>query len=359
MKGSWFADLMTAGLLLSFLTGCATLGPRSITAGRMAYAEAINQTQDEQILLSIVKGRYGESSTLLAVNGVAANLSFQAEAGIEAGFSGAGDVGEDLLIGGIAYEENPTITYVPVQGEDYVREIMTPVPLDLLFLMVRSSSSSPEVMMLLVSRINGIRNPDFLTDSETQPDVRFKRLVELFSELTRNGTMELVQSTDDTAVFDIWLAPLTEKDIADTGELMDLLGLPKENRGAGKMVIPVYFGIRADESWRVGITTRSTYNLAEIMRAAVEVPEEHANAGLAIDYPNPGPACKGIRIQSSSGKPKGRSLAVQYRGYWFWIDESDLETKAVFRFMRSLWSMSIAGATNHASGPVLTLPVAN
>ena len=37
--------------------------------GRADYNEAINRTEDEQMLLSIVKGRYGETFSLLAVRG--------------------------------------------------------------------------------------------------------------------------------------------------------------------------------------------------------------------------------------------------------------------------------------------------
>jgi hypothetical protein len=34
----------------------------------------------------------------------------------------------------VAYEENPTISYAPVQGEKYLRQIMSPVSLDILIL---------------------------------------------------------------------------------------------------------------------------------------------------------------------------------------------------------------------------------
>ena len=54
--------------------------------GRAAYNESINKTEDEQMLLSIVKGRYGETSSLLTVSGVAANINFSAKAGVQAGF---------------------------------------------------------------------------------------------------------------------------------------------------------------------------------------------------------------------------------------------------------------------------------
>jgi hypothetical protein len=41
--------------------------------GRADYNEAINKTEDEQMLLSGVGGRYGETFSLLSVSGVAAS----------------------------------------------------------------------------------------------------------------------------------------------------------------------------------------------------------------------------------------------------------------------------------------------
>jgi len=171
--------------------------------------------------------------------------------------------------------------------------------------------------------------------------------------------MSLVQSDEKGVAFNVWLDPLTPADATNITELLDLLGLPKRDNESKSIVIPAFFGIRADKSWRIGITTRSAFNLIEIMRAAVEVPEAHAAAGLTLDYPPAGPAGRGIHIRSSSRKPGGRSLAVKYRGYWFWIDETDHETKTVFRLLRTLWSISIASSAGKVSAPVLTLPVGN
>jgi hypothetical protein len=87
------------------------LGPSSISMGRAEYNEAINRTEDEQMLLSIVKGRYGETYSLLAVSGVAANVRFSGNAGVQVGF-GPKSYYEGNLVpfsGGLTYEENPTI----------------------------------------------------------------------------------------------------------------------------------------------------------------------------------------------------------------------------------------------------------
>jgi hypothetical protein len=98
------------------LCGCAVIGPRSITAGRGAYAEVINQTEDQQLLNALVRNRYDQTFGMISVASVTANLRFRTEAGINAGFGDASDYAGNLtpFAAGVAYEENPTISYVPV-----------------------------------------------------------------------------------------------------------------------------------------------------------------------------------------------------------------------------------------------------
>ena len=116
--------------------------------GRADYNEAINKTDDAQMLMSIVRGRYGETFSLLVVTGVAANVSFGTIAGVNVGFGPDENYAGNLVpfSGGFAYEENPTITYAPVQGERYLRQFLTPIPLDILLLLVRDVIDYAEVV---------------------------------------------------------------------------------------------------------------------------------------------------------------------------------------------------------------------
>jgi hypothetical protein len=107
----------------------------------------------------------------------------------------------------------------------------------------------------------------------------------------------------------------------------------------------------------VAISTRSTFDLIEILRAAVEVPQEHADAGLAIKYPKLGLAGQNLRIRASQYKPAQAAVVVKHRGYWFYIHDADLRTKLYYLMVRTLWSVSIATASDQKAAPVLTIPV--
>ena len=60
------------------------------------------------------------------------------------------------------------------------------------------------------------------------------------------------------------------------------------------------------------------------------------------------------RIRVSSERPQDAFSAVQYRNYWFWIDDRDLASKRVFTFLRMFSSISETGVTPQL--PVLTIP---
>ncbi len=343
-------------LVLCVLSGCAMVGPRSISVGRADYNEVINRTEDEQMLLSIVKGRYGETSSLLAVKSVAANVRFSANAGVEAGFGPKDISGENLFIGGLAYEENPTITYAPVQGEDYIRQMMAPIPLDILLLSVRAMSASDDLFILFVNKINDLRNPDFLAASGNAGP-GFKRFVELFTELHTAGVLDLARDPQEKMQFSVVISDYAPQYSQKVMEFLALLALPYPPGELQNIIIPVHLALRTGNEWGIGITTRSTFNMIEILRASVIVPPEHNRLGLSLHFPPVGLPGQGVRIISSKDRPENTSVAVKYRGYWFYIDETDQRTKAFFRALRMCWSITIAGSADQMTAPILTIPV--
>lgn len=346
-------------LVVCVLSGCAMVGPSSISMGRADYNEAINRTEDEQLLLSIVKGRYGETSMLLAVTGVAANIRFKANAGAQAGIGPTGSYGGNLVpfSAGLAYEENPTITYAPIQGEKYLRQILSPIPLDMVLMAVRSMHWGGEMLVLLVDRINDLQNPDFLDSLTPEPNPRFMRFIELFKALHKAGVLELVGDPRKEIVFDIVIRGYAPQYSQKVREFLALLDLPVPADEKGDLVIPAYCTLKVGKLWGIAISTRSTWGLIEIMRASVQVPQEHVHAGLTVHYPPMGLPGQGIRIISSTERPKKMSLAVKYRGYWFYIDDTDQNTKGFFRLLCAFWSVSIASSVDKSAAPVLTLPV--
>ena len=355
------SDLIKAALILIVwgLTGCAWVGPSSINMGRASYNEAINKTEDEQLLASIVRSRYGELYSLLSVTGVAANVRFRANAGINLGFGDSSDYETNLVpfSGGLIYEENPTITYAPVQSEQFYRQMLTPIPLEVLLLFVRATIDPAKYITLLVTRINDLNNPDFLPASLPEPDPGFSRFLELTTEFRQGGILDWVTDPRKEIEFDIIIRDYAPQYTEKVAEYLQLLDLPMPAETSKDIVFPVYFAVREKGFYGVAMFTRSTEDMLEIFRATIELPEAHELAGIAIDYPPVGPAGEGVRIISSKEKPKNSALATKYRGYWFYIEDSNLRTKEFFSALKIFWSASIKSTADQTAAPVLTIPV--
>jgi hypothetical protein len=257
----------------------------------------------------------------------------------------------------LAYEENPTITYSPVQGERYLRQLLSPIPLNILGLIIRATDSQAAYLTMLTDRINDLRNPDFLEKPLAKPDLRFQRFVELNRELDQASVLQWVEDSRKEVPFNILITGYAPAHAGKVREYLKLLGLSMPSDESQDIFIPVYLSIKGRDWDGVAISTRSTYDLIQILQAAIEIPEEHVAAGLTHHSPTPGLAGKDIHIHTSEGKPEGTTVSVKYRGYWYYIDQTDMHTKLSYRMVRILWAVSIAAATNRMAVPILTIPV--
>jgi hypothetical protein len=353
--------VLSACLLLVALSssGCAFLGPRALRGSRGAYNDAIVATNSQQVLSMILRIRYGEPTGLLAVSSITTNLQIGASAGAEFGWGEESNYQGNLvpLSAGFAYEENPTISYTPVQGETYMRELLSPLPIDLTVLLVNALRGTPQSLELLVRSINGLRNPDFLGDPSVGVEPRFTRLVELLAELGRQGHTRWVRQPGEPPSFALVVADGAS--VQRIGELHDLLGFAAPREIDPVVSLPVELGIGRPEAPAIRLETRSLYDLFGIAAASVEVPEKHLESGWAQRLPPSGPAGRSIRIRRSDRRPKEAIAAVRHHGSWYYVDGTDTASKLTFRILESLISVRIADAVDHEKAtPVLTVPVA-
>lgn len=358
-QGRISRQLLPGLVLVAMLTSCTFVGPRTISSGRLAYNEAISETDNQQMLMVLVHNRYEERGHLLNVASVTANVSIQASAGLQAGFGQDSDYEGNLVpfSGGFIYEENPTISYVPVAGERYLSQLTTPLPITMLAQITRTITNPAPVFDALVTAVNGIYNPDFMFTSEDN-DPRFDQFTGIMTELTRAHRLNWVESPEQKGQFSLVIDQSVPLHAASVKELLRLLSLPPGDYQTPMVVIPVALAVDGASSGIMGITTRSVWDMVEILTAAIEVPSADEQNGVVMPPPPPGRVGKDLRINYSADQPEHAYVKVQHRNGWFSIDERDLDTKQYFKLLGSLWSLAMANAVGLGpAAPVLTVPV--
>lgn len=357
--GRWIPVIAIGGLSLFGIQGCSILGPRTLSQGRPAYNDAIVATNSEQELAMIVRMRYGLATSQLAVSSLTANVRFAASLGVQAGFGADENFAGNLIpfSGGVTYDENPTISYVPVQGEEHIRRLMSPIPLALLVPLLNSGAETAQLLTLLVSRLNGIPNPNFLA-AQASPDDRFARLAALLGELSLADKLEIVESVGTKEHYRFWIHDYAPAYRNQVRQLVDLLGIGGVSATGEDISLPLVAAVRPPTDRSIAIQPRSVFDLGIIASASVDVPEEDRSEGLTLEHPKLGLAGEYIKIRRAKSRPENAAAATRFRAWWYYIAGNDRKSKMYFRTFGALMSAQIAAAVKGAStAPVLTVPV--
>ncbi len=356
----WVSVAAFCSLALSGLQSCAFLGPRTLSQGRPAYNDAIVATKSEQELAMIVRMRYGLATSQLAVSSITANVRFSARLATQAGFGPDENFAGNIIpfSGGVTYDENPTISYVPVQGEGQIRRLMSPIPLALLVPLLNSGAETAQILTLLVTRLNGIPNPNFLAKTQATPDDRFARLATLVDELSLADKLDIVESIGTKELYHLWIHDYAPAYRTQVQQLVDLLGIGGVVAEGEDISLPVVAAVRPPTDRSVAIQPRSVVDLAIIASATVDVPEEDRIEGLTLEHPRLGLPGEYIKIRRAKDRPEKAAAATRFRDWWYYIAGSDRKSKMYIQIFGALMSAQIAEEVKGAStAPVLTVPV--
>jgi hypothetical protein len=339
------------------LSGCAVVGPASVSNGRSTYNEVINRTEDEQILSMIVRQRYDETFGMLVVSNVTASLRASATVGANVGVGPSDNYAGNLvpLSAEAVYEENPTISYVPLRGEQFVERMLAPISAEQALLLSRMSTDDTEVLRFLVRRVNGLVNPLY---SSRPAGNEFDRFVDLYARLREAGHLDIIKTGDGQ--FELLLHDYTDEQAQDVGELLKMLGAkPGRERAAAPpapTTLPLRFFVGSPRADGIDFETPSALEVIGAAASGVDVPREDLAKGLARPAATADRSAL-ITIHSSRARPRDTSVAVKHRDWWFFVDGRDNRSKQGFMILRTLIGMRLDAAPPGQDSPILTVPV--
>ena len=386
------------------LSGC--LGPEAVRATRIRYNNAVSATNEEQLLLNLVRLRYAEAPVFIDLPTITSQFE------LSAGGSDPGAAGSQTNFGivGLLGRDAPTLSYQPRQSREIAKALLTPLSADL-FSVINAGARLDQLFWMTLNDINDVQNAvqaTTLVPRVPDDNVLFLRGVALLEQIDNQGGAEIgFATTEDSKNAS---APIPGSSVGGT----DLLNAAKDNyvfrdEVGGRMTLikrdkqpalkirsrftqspemtemAAIFGLAPglrrykieselepdaessplgvrDEATTIYLNLRSILQIMIFLSKGVCLPEEHICKGIAPMTPGLDGRpfdwrqvmAGNFAIASQKHRPVNADVAVFYRNHWFFIPRDDVNSRSVLAILEVLFSLQESGGK--ASGPVLTLP---
>ena len=411
-------SLLAAACLLGVgfgVFGCG-LQARIIQARHWDLNGTIRDTHSEQLLLNLARLRYDETPFFLQIASISTQFTAQASVGASAAFNentkpttpARNTYGLDA---GASYSESPVVTWSLPDSSEYYGKILAPMSADQLTSLANCGYDPSLVFRVGIKKMNGLRNKEIrfkggIIVPESNAD--FMEALRLIDELTAEGMIDLAYSVkssvgagkfpmdkldiraipdgleyglqfmtrDDPNVFEslklfkpLFLRFSKQSDNDPRAQrLRELLSLDSTKYSFG-LVDTANSGTEQlrSEAGKISQVFDPDVKLAEIVlnnrslmevlyfaSTLVQVPEADLAQGRARSDPDRLEQ-DWLKVLNSPTEPSDAWIKIKYRGYWFYIAEDDLNSRAAFTLLDAMFS-SVVG--NVPGGkPLLTLPV--
>jgi hypothetical protein len=397
--------------------GCS-IGPRALAPDRIRYNEAVKTSGEEELLLNIVRLRYTDTPSSLSVTSLAdqyevtRNLGltpfFTADAG---GMSFGGYRSVVLPNFSVTRSSRPTLTYTPQDDQAFTQRLFTPLSLEALASLSKTTWPLATVFRLWLENMNWVSNAEtasgptpreppeyaeFLNGIEALQRLTDRKLATIFVEerdepvadelpankmtaaaavqaakdgfeyrKDKDGNWRLIRKkTQPTLRFDE-----SVKGDPDFATVCRVFGLDPARTTfdlTHAKLDPYFKDATKGKLDKLDLETRSLLQVLFFVSHGVDVPAPHTVRGIAPQTAGPDGApfdwnavVGGLfKVHFAEGKhpPACAHVAVRHKGYWFYIDERDRDTKATFTLLLELSRLQLS-TDKGGSGPVLTLPV--
>ena len=398
------------------VAGCTSFGPAVLLRGRLQYNEVVKTTGEEQLLLNIVRLRYTDTPSSLAVSAIAAQYEIAQNVQIMPFFVASGaEVARSYAAVlpqlGVSGADRPTFSLTPLDDQEFTRKLFTTLPLDGLIYLAKTTWPISTVFRLYLENLNWISNAQTASGPtpKTPPDYQdFQRGILALQALQDRGqavfsveerveaqgsplpasgvsARDIVEAAksgyeyrrDDTGaewtLFKKSSQPvlLVDPRAADSPEMREVARAFRLKAGLTKFPLtqevlsPFPATYPSEGVTGIDLETRSLLQALYYVSHGIDIPAEHVQRGLAtITRDASGQpfdwrlVLDGLfRVYSVKGdsRPPNVHVAVPYKGHWFYINEADNDTKSTFSLLMELSRLEVLGKS--PAGPLLTLPV--
>ncbi len=332
-------------LLTPLAISCGIYGPESVRVTRVDYNISIQQTNEQELLLNLVRLKYRDTLNFLNIDNIASSLEYNRSVEAAATVPTKGITTFNLGAGRIEFIEKPTALYRPLEGEEFARRLMTPLGLDILLLLANSGWSVDRLFLVTLQEMNGLKNAPTASGPtpERKPEYReFRDAVERLRSLRLRDRIELARVVaDNKSYLELRFTKEAAND-PDAIQFKRLLRLaPEKDR------FKLFAGIGVIGKDSVAVATRTLIGVMNYLAQGVEVPARDFSAGRVtrtltesgkiFDWQQ---VLEGvIEVSSSEEQPVEPAVAIRYRESWFSIGDKDLDSKETFSLLSQLFAL--------------------
>lgn len=337
-------------LAAALLAGCTGIGPGTINRDRFDYVNAISNSWKKQMLLNLVKLRYVDAPVFLEVSSIISQYAIEGQVNLGAAWS---SIDSQTLGGSGKYTDRPTVTYTPLAGEKFTRNLMTPIPVRAVLSMIQAEYPVDIMFSLCIQTINGVDNRFGGKIMGRSADPDFYRLIKAMRRIQKAGGlgMRVKPMENKNAVVMFFRKKISDEIAGDVNIVRQILGLSPDVQE-----IRVAYGAFAADNREIAMLTRSMLQIMIELASYIDVPAKDVEEGRVaafVDDNNPN-APPLIRIHSGASRSDEAFVTVQYRDNWFWIDDTNLASKRIFSFLMMLMSLTETGGQTSAT--IVTVP---
>jgi hypothetical protein len=311
------------------------------------YNAAIAETWRQQMLLNMVRLRYGEEPTFLDVASVIAQYSLEGQIAVNSKGYEPSNVGPPIASGAARWIDRPTITYQPRTGRALAQTLLRPVSLEAVIALVQAGWPLELTLRMTLRSLNGIAAYSEWPNMFRNP--RFLEATEILAELVRTGGGGF-RVEKETIRFHFREAQDLEASDRQA-RLRALLNLADDQDDFVIVMSP-----QPGQKPEMTLTTATILDVLTILASRFDVPEAHVARGWTFATRQQGSqvdrALTPIRVQAGDALPEGAFVATRSPGAWFWIDDGDFESKRAFSFITMLLTLA---ESSTAASPVVTI----
>lgn len=333
------------------MEGCGTIGPKKLPGDQFDFNSAINEASSEQLLLNLVRLRYSEQPTFLKVSSIVNQYTRSGSANLTGGVNDV-ILGNNIYGGGgVVWSNTPTITYLPISGHEFSRNLLTPIPPGALLGLIQSGWPIELVMKTAIWSVNGIFDEVARPSGRRVADPQFYELFGLWQYLIDHGMIGLKRGIEDTETIELFFQETEVEEYNNKiRRFKSLLNLADQFQS-----YIIKYGLIPENQNEIAMITGSVWEIMLNLSWYFDVPPSHIADGRTME----GLAAKDstvvppINVLFSEEEPEA-NIKVFTQEHWFYLDNNDRNSKRHFSFLQLI--LSLSENQTQGQGPALTIP---